>query len=304
MPENALLVLVGSLLGLVLLAIGFAIGRKRGRGSVAGDWDDGDRERMVQMLHELGRWASDYSGNVSEYQDRIGEVTEAMRRDGNAGDAPNRVVTLLQQIVRNSDEMRTRLEAAEKQLERQTRQIETYLTEARTDGLTGLANRRAFDQELEKMFAAYRKGGRGFVLTLIDIDHFKAVNDTHGHQVGDTVLQRVAAMLQGELEFAVMVARFGGEEFAVISDGPLGRVAERMNEFRRKLSHERIDGDEVTLDITVSIGLSEPRDDLVVAPVIRRADEALYAAKKIGRDRVYVHDGRGPTLLGAPEVAR
>lgn len=305
MPENALLVLVGSLLGLGLLAIGVAIGRRKGRqGATPGDWDRGDRERLVQMLHELGRWASDYSGNVSEYQDRIGEMTEAMRRSGTAGEAPNRVLRLLQKIVQNGDEMRTRLEAAEKQLERQTRQIETYLSEARTDGLTGLANRRAFDQELEKLFAAYRKGGRGFVLTLIDIDHFKVVNDTHGHQVGDTVLQRVSAMLQSELGRAGMVARFGGEEFAVISDGPLGRVAERMNELRRKLAHERIDAGETTLDLTISVGLSEPRDDLVVAPVIRRADEALYAAKKIGRNRVYFHDGRGPTLVGAPEVAR
>lgn len=304
MQGNTLVTIAGSLLGLVLLGIGILIGRRPLATTGEATFDAGERERMLQLLHELGQWASDYSGDVSEYRERLGEVAQAVRESGEQQGSQNRVLMLLHQIIENSAQMQSRLDAAEKQLERQRSQIESYLSEARTDGLTGLANRRAFDRELEQMLVAYRKGGRSFVLALIDIDHFKAVNDTHGHQAGDRVLQHVAAMLRSELDQALMVARFGGEEFAVLSQGPLREFAGRMNELRRKMARERIDCGEANLEVTVSVGLSEPRDDLVVAPLIRRADEALYAAKKIGRNRVYFHDGQGPTLVGAPEVMR
>jgi diguanylate cyclase len=201
-------------------------------------------------------------------------------------------------------QLQTRLDAAERQLEKQTQQIQCYLTEARTDGLTGLSNRRAFDQKLEEMFLAYRNGGRSFVVVLIDVDRFKSINDTFGHQIGDQVLRQVASSLRTLLERAIMVARFGGEEFAVILDGPLRLAAERLNEVRKVIEKQQMEAESSLVELTISAGLSEPRDDLVVAPVLRRADEALYAAKNIGRNRVYYHDGRGPTLVGAPEVAR
>ena len=95
------------------------------------------------------------------------------------------MVLLLKQIMESNGKLQTRLDAAEQQLEKQTKQIESYLTEARTDGLTGLYNRRAFDQQLDELFGNFRKGGRSFVLVLIDIDHFKRFNDRHGHQAGD-----------------------------------------------------------------------------------------------------------------------
>ena len=111
-------------------------------------------------------------------------------------------------------------------------------------------------------------------------------------------------MLRTQLDRSVIVARFGGEEFAAITDGPLRVAAERMNEVRKQLAAQRLDAGSDRLEVTFSAGLSEPRDDIVVAPILRRADEALYAAKNMGRNRVYYHDGRGPALVGAPEIAR
>ncbi|MCG8652909.1 MAG: GGDEF domain-containing protein, partial [Pirellulales bacterium] len=101
--------------------------------------------------------------------------------------------------METNEELQTRLDAAEQQLDKQTQQIESYLTEARTDGLTGLFNRRAFDQRLEEMFVGYRQGGRSFVLVLVDIDHFKSINDSYGHQIGDEVLQEIAKTLKSQL---------------------------------------------------------------------------------------------------------
>ena len=298
---------VGLAIAVVLLVVGMGLGQRlsRRRGDARDEaLNQGDRERMLHLLQELGSWTSEYSGNVSEYQTKLGALSEEVRSGANPTQSGGRVVVLLQQIMQSNEQLQDRLDAAERQLEKQTQQIECYLTEARTDGLTGLFNRRAFDQRLEELFVAYRNGGRSFVVVLIDIDRFKSINDTYGHQAGDQVLQQLAAFLRTRLDRALIVARFGGEEFAAIMDGPLRIAGEKMNELRKEVANQRIDAEGRQLEITMSVGLSEPRDDIVVSPLLRRADESLYAAKNMGRNRVYYHDGRGPTLVGAPEVAR
>lgn len=303
---NTVALLAGVCIALVLLLLGYLLGRRMARRGtqLQEAITQGERERMLQLLNDLGAWTSEYSGNVNDYQEKLGQLSEEVRNSTTHAQAENRVFVLLQQIMESNDKLKQRLDAAERQLEKQTQQIQCYLTEARTDALTGLFNRRAFDQRLEELFIAYRNGGRSFVVVLIDIDRFKSINDTHGHQAGDEVLQQLAAFLRTHLDRAIIVARFGGEEFAVLLDGPLRFAADRLNEVRKALEHQLIDTEDKQLQITVSIGASEPREDLVVGPILRRADEALYAAKNMGRNRVYYHDGRDPTLVGAPELAR
>jgi diguanylate cyclase len=177
------------------------------------------------------------------------------------------------------------------------------MSEARTDALTGLPNRRAFDRELETRFTAWRRGGARFCVLLVDVDGFKQINDRFGHQAGDDVLRQIARLLESELEGAHLVARFGGEEFAALLPPPLRQAAETADRARRKLTRERLMAEGPLLEVSVSCGLSEPKDDRLVGTVVRRADEALYAAKGLGRNRTYFHDGRQPVLLGAPEVS-
>jgi diguanylate cyclase len=302
---------LGGLLGVALMTLGFGLGvawarsRDNGRPGWRRPAEPGlaleqpQRDRIMQLLQELGRWTSEYSGSVSQYQDRLSRLSDGVAEDRSAG---GQLVALLKQIMHSNGDLQTRLEAAESQLEKQTQQIESYLNEARTDSLTGLCNRRAYDQRLDELFAAYQQGGPSFVLALIDVDHFKSINDDYGHPVGDQVLRRLAAALEDELSDALIVARYGGEEFVALLRGPLQVAATRMNEVRksiRQLEH-RIPG--VRLDVTISVGLSESRDDALIGPIVRRADAALYLAKETGRDRVYYHDGRRPTLVGAPEV--
>jgi diguanylate cyclase len=262
---------------------------------------------MLQLLQQLGSWTHEYSGNVSNYQIELGKLNDAFTSNTNragATQSESQVMMLIGQIMQSNEALQTRLEAAERQLDKQTQQIECYLTEARTDGLTGLYNRRAFDKRLEEVFAAYRNGGRSFVLALIDIDKFKTINDDYGHQAGDQVLQQLAAALRSQLSGSIMVARFGGEEFAAIMEGPLRIAAQKMDEVRRVIAKEQMDAGDAALKVTISVGVSEPREDLVASPIVRRADEALYAAKNIGRNRVYYHDGKAPSLVGAPEIAQ
>jgi diguanylate cyclase len=303
---NSGVMAIGVIMAVLLMLAGVGLGlryaRRRG-----GDHDESmsqnDRERVLKLLQELGAWTSEYSGNVSDYQAMLGQLSDEVQTGAASPGGEHRVMTLLRRIMQSNAQLQTRLDAAERQLEKQTQQIQCYLTEARTDGLTGLFNRRAFDQKLEEMLLAYRNGGRSFVVALIDIDRFKSINDSFGHQVGDDVLQQVASALRMLLDRSIMVARFGGEEFAVIMDAPLRIAAERLNEVRKAVEKQPLETGSSQLRLTISVGLSEPRDDLVVSPILRRADEALYAAKNIGRNRVYYHDGRGPILVGAPEVA-
>ncbi len=298
---------VGIVAASIVLAVGAVIGFRLGRRRTTGDDNvisDEDRQRLMVLLQELGSWTNEYSGNVSDYQVQLSRLSETIESTGSSSASEVRVVGLLKQIMDSNSHLQTRLDAAEQQLEKQTRQIASYLTEARTDGLTGLFNRRALDQRMEEMFAAYRGGGRSFVVALIDIDKFKSINDNHGHQAGDQVLKQLASVLRTRLDGAIIVARFGGEEFAAILDGPLAIASQTMNELRRQVADYPMQAGTTQLEVTISVGLSEPRQDVIVAPVLRRADEALYAAKNMGRNRVYFHDGRAPALVGAPEVVK
>ncbi len=294
-----LLVLLGGAIGLVAsgAVCGFYLARRTKPLAANG----GQRETMLQLLSELESWAHQYSGDVSQHQALLDSLSQAVAGEGQSPSS-EQVVALLQKVVRSNNELKRKLSQAETQLDQKSQQIKWYLTEARTDALTGLANRREFDQQLEELFAAHRRGGRSFVIALVDIDHFKSINDSHGHPAGDRVLKEFADALHNELAEALIVSRFGGEEFAVILPGPLRAAAEQMNSLRGRIASRPFRVGQSDLRLTISAGLSEPGDDMGAASMVRRADEALYAAKHIGRNRVYFHDGREPTLVDAPEV--
>ncbi|WP_159744328.1 GGDEF domain-containing protein [Luteimonas cellulosilyticus] len=164
---------------------------------------------------------------------------------------------------------------------------------AQTDALTGLPNRRAGLERLETARLEAFDAGASLAVVFIDIDHFKRINDRHGHEVGDRVLRHVARMLRGAFRDIDYVARVGGEEFLVILPGAgPGDAAQRTESLRRAL-HGSIDSLGVpALHISLSAGISElQQDDTDTARLLRRADKAMYAAKRAGRDRVHIEPG-------------
>ncbi len=157
------------------------------------------------------------------------------------------------------------------------------------DQLTSLLNRREFDRILAEERERSRRFGHPFGLVLLDIDHFKSVNDTHGHPIGDVVLQEVASRLVHSLRDVDRAARFGGEEFALIimqADRKIAReAAERACELVRRAPFILDSG--LELRITISAGVaSMPADALSRDELVAAADKALYAAKAQGRNRV------------------
>jgi diguanylate cyclase (GGDEF)-like protein/PAS domain S-box-containing protein len=154
---------------------------------------------------------------------------------------------------------------------------------ALTDALTGLINRRGLDEELGKRLAS----GVGGCVALFDLDLFKQVNDTHGHSVGDEVLRRFAALARSSVRDQDLVARLGGEEFAVVLPGATIDQARLVcDRVRRAVADARMRIDDATISITVSGGVASYRDRQPAEDVLRAADRALYRAKRAGRDQL------------------
>ncbi|WP_242419562.1 GGDEF domain-containing protein [Frankia sp. CpI1-P] len=160
---------------------------------------------------------------------------------------------------------------------------------AATDQLTGLASRRHFLEQAEHVFAAHGAAGRPVSAAMVDIDHFKRVNDVHGHIVGDEVLTEVARRLRRAFRDEDLIGRVGGEEFAVLMSGPATTAEALGQRLRNALAQDPIDTSVGPLDIRLSVGVT-PRSpgDRSLRDLLTRADNALYEAKRGGRDRVAV----------------
>jgi two-component system cell cycle response regulator len=158
---------------------------------------------------------------------------------------------------------------------------------ADTDGLTGLGNRRLFDNRLLKEVERSRTTGEPVGLLMVDLDHFKSLNDRYGHQTGDEVLRQTAEVLAGHAVDGILAARYGGEEFAVVLVGAAAHL-ETATAIAESIRQQLWNADTV-VPVTASIGVAvTTRDTADVTSLIRAADTALYEAKARGRDRVEV----------------
>jgi diguanylate cyclase (GGDEF)-like protein len=194
------------------------------------------------------------------------------------------------------DDMANQLATREEELRIANEHLEEM---ASLDGLTGLANRRGFDRELESAWKRAAKSDQPIALMMIDIDHFKLYNDRYGHVSGDTCLRAVGETLSlVTLEEAVLVARYGGEEFALLLPGlDLARAAELAEEARKSIEDLLITHAEAPCGVvSISIGVESlvPKKDQPASDLVEAADNALYAAKRGGRNSVVA---RVPPLL-------
>jgi diguanylate cyclase (GGDEF)-like protein len=195
--------------------------------------------------------------------------------------------------VRANEQLQEELCKAEAQLKHQAEEIEAHAAVARTDALTGLCNRRGFDDELNRRYAERLRHNSIFSLLMMDVDDFKRINDVYGHPSGDEVLRTLAALLTGTFREMDLVARYGGEEFAIILPATHLRdatvAAERI---RRAVIEPRYWVKGEKLQLTVSFGVAQVAQRVGPAQLVARADAALYAAKSSGRNRTFVHDGQ------------
>ncbi len=242
--------------------IGDVLAVLRGAGDDASRFGAAVRDASGQFAAEEISVADLIRGLLSETRvmvDRAGQMEAELARNGE----------VMKQLQRTLDDARR---------------------EALTDGLTGLANRRHFDEMLQALAGQAMNSGAGLSLLMIDIDHFKRINDNWGHPVGDQVIQLVAATLLGNLRTTDFAARYGGEEFAVLlpdaSSEGAALVGNRLREaFARKRVVLRETREPIGV-VTVSVGVAAYLPGEKLADWVRRADAAMYAAKQAGRNRV------------------
>jgi diguanylate cyclase len=194
-----------------------------------------------------------------------------------------------QRVQRENETLENRLADTTAEVTRLREHLELVRRDAMTDGLTKLANRKAFDEALERALKTTAAQGQPLTLAVIDIDYFKKFNDTWGHQTGDQVIRYVASVIARAGEGRRTAARYGGEEFALILPGEDGRTAMALlEEIREEVASRVLKRRSTNQDlgaVTVSIGLAERLPGEAQPGLIERADAALYASKRAGRNR-------------------
>jgi len=263
-------------------------------------------ERAMMATSRLTDVAHGVAGDVGDHAAKMRAISADLQGiDKQSSGAGAEVATALDRILTANAELQHRLELAEKQIVAQAAEIKTHESEARTDSLTNLSNRRAFDDELRRRLSEWERKQTPCTLVLLDIDFFKKFNDTHGHQVGDEVLRQVAKTLKAQSRDMDLPCRYGGEEFGVILPATEAAGACILAERIRKAVEDSVTiSNGKTLKVTVSLGLAQltTKDD--IAQLIRRADEALYKSKEAGRNCGHWNTGeKRVPITAAAEVA-
>lgn len=279
---------------LICLALGASGGYVAGLFKV-GWWfaDETDAIQARESLKNLQDLTSRVTGQVEEHARRVESAQKDLEAASSSETTSEEAVGQAAQALQQANEqLQAELRKAKRDLERQQSELQSHRREARTDGLTQLLNRRAFDEEMDRLPQRIASSGVDAALLLLDIDHFKKFNDTYGHQLGDRVLKHVADVVRRTLTgMDVIAARYGGEEFAIIlSSSPL-IAARTAEELRSAVETSSLKHEGKTLSITLSVGVSQTATGLDAEEVISRADDGLYAAKRNGRNRGYFHDG-------------
>jgi diguanylate cyclase (GGDEF)-like protein len=177
------------------------------------------------------------------------------------------------------------------------------LAAATTDPLTGLANRSHFHVRAAAELSRARRSGEPVALVLADVDHFKRINDEHGHEAGDKVLVRLAALMRDSLREVDVLARWGGEEFlALLPASGSGSAAEVADRLREAVSALHIDLGGRTIQVTMSFGIAELQGADELPAAIAHADAALYASKRAGRNRISQAAARYPRGTAASSL--
>lgn len=250
------------------------------------------------VLDRLQELTQKVAAEVDQHAECVEEINAQLRNTPPHDEAS--LVTAVAHLIEANQRMRRELQAAEERLQAQARQIERQALEARTDPLTRVANRWAFDEEIRRCRGQWVQQGIPSTLMLLDVDHFKRFNDSLGHQAGDDALRYVAEMLKRHLGEVALVARYGGEEFAVLFPGITAEAAiPYCEQARQAIAHARLKIEEREYRLTVSLGVAQWLPDETECDLLRRADEALYASKNAGRNCGHLHDGRLCRLLRA-----
>ncbi|HTQ39670.1 MAG TPA: GGDEF domain-containing protein [Pirellulales bacterium] len=267
--------------------IGYLVGRRKREQQQLSSEVQARRElkRAQAVAKELERIAvavrrsiATHHSSVLKFKDRVSSLGSDQQEA-----AWQELCAEAEGMLKPTLKLAAQLATAYDEIRQQSNNLMTF-TEVRTDPLTGVSNRRALDETLESMFNMMHRYEQPFSVALLDLDHFKEINDEQGHLYGDRMLKAVARLLDDNVRDTDMVARYGGEEFVIVMPQTTLAGASTFSErLRRRVEHQ--------LPLTVSCGVSLAADGDNPQTLLARADAALYSAKAAGRNHVFHHTG-------------
>jgi len=236
-------------------------------------------DKVIEGLENHNRKLEEKEVSFKKIRDAINDTTVKGLLE--------RILKELAEIKAQNENLKKKLEESNNQIRALTEELERTRKEATTDFLTQVANRASFDRALSDMVNDFYRRNYPFALLMIDIDNFKRINDTYGHQAGDYVLRELARVLKSQLRARDIVARYGGEEFAILLPGvtfsQAVRVAERI---RRAVEKHLFKYGDIVIPVTISVGVALMREGMDESALVEKADKVLYLAKRSGKNQV------------------
>jgi diguanylate cyclase (GGDEF)-like protein len=269
--------------------------------------EDRNKE-MAHLIVVMGKALKAIEGDDNQFHDSIDKNLDRLRQAADTVQVRSASARLLRIVDEATEQVAEQKATAEKRIRSLSEmvrglheELDQVKVEAQEDALTGLFNRKSFDDRMEGELRKSRLAPYQFSLVMIDLDHFKNVNDTYGHVVGDRVLQGCGKALQEVvLRRSDFCARYGGEEMAVVLADCPGPGALRVTEnLRQAIEGVRVKAGAKEIEVTASFGIAEGCDTDLAEDVIERADSALYIAKRTGRNKVVLagaDEGRSVAL--------
>ena len=266
-------------------AVIFAIGYYLGRSKVSHE-----RESVLRALASVMQSADELSHDVDSHNTELadmGRSVDSLPESSDVSQVRDLLLDHIKDVISSNKRLEDDLVCARYTLRQQEQELGKTREEVRTDQLSQVGNRKAFDEEFDYRLSRWKRQRQSFALLICDVDHFKWINDTHGHQAGDLVVRGVGSLMKDKLSGRHFVARFGGDEFAVLIDLDDRQAAiELAREIHAAAATHNFSaahhGERVA--ITFSMGLAFVTEEDTTESLFARADQKLYEAKQAGRN--------------------